>query len=227
MTPIPIYTFVDNSNIFIEGQKTAAIKKGSVDIGKRYRLDFGKLFEFIAGGRGEIFFARSKDRYYPKLYGSEPPKLDTLWWRLEQMKVDCTVFERTWNKEKRVDAALIRGVSQLIYKYKDDPKGIIALAAGDLDYYDLIFDIQEETGWSVEIYCWRDATAQKIRSLDCYHDLTPHIDEIGFYEKDKFEHLYGDWEDTDWSEKVPYNEKQKMPKSEFSDGKRVNKIGEI
>ena len=217
-----IYIFVDNSNIFIEAQKAVARIKNDENIGKRYRLDFGKLFKFIANGRGEYFLKRPDNRIYPKLYGSEPPKLDSLWDRLEDMGVDLNIYKRKWNKEKRVDAALIRDVEQLLYRYRRDPKGVIVIAAGDYDYFDLIKDIQNARQWNVEVYCWEASTAKEIRQQSYFHDLTKHFHEIGFIEKDRFEHSFGDW-NTDWSKEVPYYDEPKKPKRGYKDGKRIRK----
>ena len=53
------YTYVDNSNVFIEAQRVSAVAKGmAVDlydaIDRRvfdfsYKLDYGKLYEYLCG----------------------------------------------------------------------------------------------------------------------------------------------------------------------------------
>ncbi len=199
------YIFVDNSNIFIEGQKAAAMAENSETQGKLYRLDFGRLFRYLTP-KGSTAFFQLDSELFPKLYGSEPPPLDTLWQILKQMGVGLKVFQRNPRGiEKRVDAALIIDVSRLVYKLQPKPDGEIVIVAGDLDYYDLV-GLAKGAGWNVRIVCWRHATAGPLQSLSAFEDLTPQIKTVGFFERFKFEHNYGDWGPTDWSKEVPYHE---------------------
>ena len=58
------YVYVDNSNVFIEGKRVAAVQRGlAADIWQAinygifdntYRLDFGKLHRFVAGDNPEL-----------------------------------------------------------------------------------------------------------------------------------------------------------------------------
>lgn len=201
-----IFSFVDNSNIFIEAQKVYGKMKSNPDLGKRYRLDFGKLFNFIAGGRGDIFFkTKSKNSIsYPKLYGSEPPKMDSLWRFLEGLHVDVNVFKRNaFNKEKQVDTELVWDVAQLVFstQYRDNSKHIIAIAGGDKDFLAL-YEKGKRAGYNVEFYCWEHSTASEIRKLPTFHNLTPVIEDLGFLEKDRFEHGFGE---IDWGKVVSYD----------------------
>lgn len=198
-----IYVFVDNSNIFIEAQKGYATKMKSPSLGHRYRLDFGKLFEYISNDRGNIFFTK-EDIHYPKLYGSEPPKMDSLWRFLENLKVDVNVFTRNaFNKEKGVDAALVWDVAELVInsKKEDNINKIIAIAGGDQDFLSL-YDKGREIGFQVEYYCWEHSACHEIKELPTFHNLTPEISNIGFVETDRFEHSFGE---IDWSKVVSYN----------------------
>lgn len=53
------WIYVDNSNVFIEGKRVSAVKKGlALDVyeaienrivDNEYRMSFGKLYEFVAG----------------------------------------------------------------------------------------------------------------------------------------------------------------------------------
>ena len=203
------YIFVDNSNIFIEGQKAAAMAEKSEVQGKLYRLDFGRLFEFLTSPGSNAFF-EFKGELYPKLYGSEPPPLDTLWRVLDNMGVGLKIFKRNpRGQEKRVDGALIIDVTKLIYKLQLNPDGEIIIVAGDLDYYDLVGEIKD-AGWNARIVCWRHATAAPVRRLSQYEDLTPNLTKVGFFEKYKFKHKYGEWgAPIDWSKVVPYREPKK------------------
>jgi hypothetical protein len=202
-----IFSFVDNSNIFIEAQKSYGKLKSNRDQGRQYRLDFGKLFNHISGKRGKIFFTtRSKNPVsYPKLYGSEPPKMDSLWKFLGGMGVDVNVFKRNaFNKEKQVDTALVWDVADLIFrtKYKgDNKKHVIAIAGGDRDFLKLYHE-GIKFGYQVEFYCWEHSAAGEIKRLPTFHNLTPMIEKLGFIERYKFEHNFGE---IDWSKVVPYD----------------------
>jgi hypothetical protein len=68
--------YLDNSNVFIEGQRVYAARQSpgkalSRNLDKQYRLDFGKLIEITCGYNsdlGKLMF-----------YGSEPPPTDSVW----------------------------------------------------------------------------------------------------------------------------------------------------
>jgi len=200
-----VYTFVDNSNIFIEAQKVYGKMKLNPDLGKRYRLDFGKLFSYIAADRGDIFFrTKSKNPIsYPKLYGSEPPQNDSLWRFLEGLHVDVNVFKRNaFNKEKQVDTALVWDVARLVLltQYNDNSNHVIAIAGGDKDFLKL-YQEGASCGYKVEFYCWEHSAASEIKRLPTFHNLTPAIEKLGFIEKERFEHDFGE---VDWGEVVSY-----------------------
>ena len=130
-----IYVFVDNSNVFIEGQKHYGKIHMNPDFGHRYRLDFGELFKHISQKRGEIFFERNNIQY-PRLYGSEPPKMDSLWTFLKNMKVNVQVFKRNaFNKEKGVDIRLARDAFRLFFETEneDNRNNVIVIVGGDAD----------------------------------------------------------------------------------------------
>ncbi len=203
MTNNQIFVFVDNSNIFIESQKVYGIINHDSDIGRRYRLDFGKLFNYIAKKRGEIFFDLH-DVTYPKLYGSEPPKMDSLWKFLDKLGVNVKVFTRNaFNKEKEVDTALVWDAAELIIKTRHQVNGnnIIVIVGGDKDFMK-IYSEGKKAKYSVEFYCWEHSTSSEIRKLPTYHNLTPVIDEIGFLEKYKFDHGFGE---INWGKVVRYD----------------------
>src|ERR1035441_7523483 len=75
------FLYVDNSNVFIEGKRVSAVKRGialSIDDAIRcrvldndYRMDFGRLHDLIAG-RDPSQIKRAV------LFGSRPPKNDSL-----------------------------------------------------------------------------------------------------------------------------------------------------
>ena len=144
------YAYIDNSNLFIEGCRVSAVKKGMAQsiheaIDKRvvdhqWQLDYGKLYEFVCG-----------DDAVARLWGSPPPG-DSFWNMLDQKGFNPTVYERNAaNKEK------------------DE----IILVAGDSDYVPVIDDLRSE-GYRVEVIFWGHAARElreassKFTSLDNY-----------------------------------------------------------
>ena len=98
---------VDNSNIYIEGQKCSAFRKGMVpthpdarqpaDIS--WRIDFARLLTQLADNRPirEAF-----------LVGSRPPPNDEVWRLAERGGFKVITHERdSANKEKAVDTELV------------------------------------------------------------------------------------------------------------------------
>jgi hypothetical protein len=64
-----VYLFIDDSNLFIEGQRTAANRDPhDASAPYRFRIDFGRFLEWV-----------SEDRTLADVYlvGSRPPEVDT------------------------------------------------------------------------------------------------------------------------------------------------------
>lgn len=197
-----IFIFVDNSNIFIEGQKEYGELHSNLELGLRYRLDFGKLFKYIANSRGTFFPITRIQATFPKLYGSEPPKMDSLWKWLKDFGVDVKVFQRNYfNKEKGVDSALLLDAAELIFTEPRQEGDVIAIAGGDKDFLG-INSRGLKKGFIVEYYSWNRSACKEIKTLQNFHNLTNIIDRIGFLERDRFKHDFGE---VDWGEAVPYD----------------------
>lgn len=72
----PIWIFVDDSNIWIEAKKLVCKLKGfKAKDDRRLRIDVGKLTDVVAADRPVK---------HGILYGSEPPKIDTVWKKLRK-----------------------------------------------------------------------------------------------------------------------------------------------
>lgn len=102
------WIYVDNSNVFIEGQRVHAVQQGMalsihdamqnriVDPG--YRISFGKLYQFIAGANP----ARTM------LFGSRPPENDAIWDIARQAGFEVITHDRNAaNKEKKIDTGIV------------------------------------------------------------------------------------------------------------------------
>jgi hypothetical protein len=166
-----LYVFVDNSNIWIEGKKVAGLNKRSpVPSDWRYRIDYGKLLDLVQGARtlGEV----------PKLYGSEPPPVDTVWQRIKECGFDVTLFKRNiYNKEKGLDMKM--GMDMIMLAMRVKPPGTIAIVAGDADYEPII--VQAKTmGWEMEVWYWSNAAQNIQKVASRFVSLNAHLYNIGF-----------------------------------------------
>jgi len=166
-----VYVFVDNSNIWISGKEVAGKSRSNpVPSDYWYRIDYGKLLDLVVGVRslGQL----------PKLYGSEPPPVDTVWTRIKSHGYDVTLFKRNiYNKEKGLDMRMGLDIQRLGFQVK--PPATIAIIAGDADYEPVIKDMQA-MGWEVEVWYWENAAGNVKKAATYYHSLNVHLHEIGF-----------------------------------------------
>lgn len=102
--------YVDNSNVWIEGMHVSAVARGlALDVFDAaqnkicdydWKFDFGKLLEFAGGERKNIKRA--------VLFGSEPPKNDSLWVAAEHQGFEVVTYQRSKdNKEKKIDTDVV------------------------------------------------------------------------------------------------------------------------
>ena len=172
-TATRMYLFIDDSNLFIEGQRTAA-NRDPQDVSARYRfrIDFGRFLEWV-----------SEDRTLADVYlvGSRPPEVDTFWKVLPAKGIRPKIFERHGGREKGVDHDLVAEMIEAsILKEKVD--GVIALVAGDGDYRSTL-DRLNDKGWALEAYFWSSGCSSLIRNTPWYINLDPHFREFCFFER--------------------------------------------
>jgi len=155
------FVYVDNSNVFIEGQRVSAVSKGMAmniyDAIKNgvldfsHRLDFGKLHEFVAGGASSNI-ARAM------LFGSRPPENDTLWKIARDAGFEVVVEDRNVrNKEKKIDTGIVTAMVRDAYTRADKGEDVITLVAGDGDYVPTVKTLVED-GYEVEVVFWEHAS---------------------------------------------------------------------
>ncbi len=114
----------------------------------------------------------------PKLYGSEPPPVDSVWQRIKEHGYDVTLFKRNiFNKEKGLDMQL--GIDVIILAMRVKPPGIIVLVAGDADYEPVVKKVRS-MGWEVEVWYWNNAAAVLKSAANHYHSLNVHLNQIGY-----------------------------------------------
>ena len=164
---------VDNSNIFIEGQKFSARCKGhDGDQDPSWRIDFGKLLEQLAAGR-EIHAAI--------LVCSRPPKNDSVWGEAKRNGFSVTVHDRdTQGKEKAVDTELVAQGTRVIVKA--GAPMVLVVSSGDRDFIPLV-NVAHDEGWSVEMSAFSSAfraTGQMATTVDKIVPLDAIFTDIGY-----------------------------------------------
>jgi uncharacterized LabA/DUF88 family protein len=173
---------VDNSNVFIEGQKHSARLKGiGFDplTGRQpgdpsWRINFGGLLTALANGRAI---------YKAVLVGSRPPKNDGVWEAAKNKGFEVIVHERSAdNKEKAVDTELVARGTEIIWSAPEEMDLIIA--SGDRDFIPLV-GAAHRKNWLVEMAAFASAfnvqgematSVEKVTPLDTVFNRIGHND---------------------------------------------------
>lgn len=172
------YTYIDNSNVFIEAQRVAAVRSNMAadihDAMERrvfdfsYKLDYGKLYEYFSG-------ENQSDIGCAKLWGSPPPS-DSFWKMVERQGFEVVTYDRNAaGKEKKVDVAIAHAMTKDAYTVINKADSEIVLVSGDKDYVPVIDDLKNE-GYQVIVVFWDHAArelregATKFISLNQWHD---------------------------------------------------------
>jgi uncharacterized LabA/DUF88 family protein len=159
------YIYVDNSNLFIEGKRVSAVKKGLAMnifeamnnriIDYSYTISFGRLHEFVAGS-DHSQIARAV------LFGSRPPPNDSIWRYAERAGFELILEDRNVaNKEKKIDTGIVSAMVRDAYKSMDAKNDTIVLVAGDADFVPAIRQLVEDD-YNVEVVFW-DHVAKELR----------------------------------------------------------------
>ena len=116
-----------------------------------WKIDFGKLFQFAAGDKSEV--KRSA------LFGSRPPKNDSLWNIARDRGFEVIVHDRNVaNKEKKVDAEIV--TQMMADSYTSFEEGDeFTLVAGDGDYVPTVEHLVGR-GIKVTVTFWNHANRE-------------------------------------------------------------------
>jgi len=177
MAEILTYTYVDNSNFFIEGQRAAAVASGmAMDIHDAidrrvfdytWQADYGKLHALVCGEKKQIGGA--------KLWGSPPPS-DTFWQMVERKGFKVKTYERSFGKEKKVDVAIAYEIAKDAPKI-DKANSEIILVAGDKDFIPVIEDLKGE-GYNVCVAFWDHAAGEMKQKASSFFSLNSYLQHL-------------------------------------------------
>jgi uncharacterized LabA/DUF88 family protein len=159
-----LYVYVDNSNLWIEGQRVSAVRKGLATsahdamkrgiVDRSWTYDFGRLYQAICP-TGEMIGRSS-------LFGSRPPANDSLWELARNEGFQVTTFDRNYaNKEKQVDAAITTQIVSDSYEYMK-PGDKLVLVSGDRDYLPPIDNLRSR-GFPTLVAFWEHATGTELK----------------------------------------------------------------
>lgn len=123
------YVFIDDSNIWIEGQKVQGQILRDADSDPRFRVDLGRFVKMVQGKRS---IAKAF------LYGSVPPPNDSVWNAAKKMNFVVQIFKRSGGgKEKEVDVTMSSDITEQIFELKHDTNPdtecIFVIVTGDRD----------------------------------------------------------------------------------------------
>ncbi|GAA5542915.1 MULTISPECIES: NYN domain-containing protein [Brucella] len=162
---------VDNSNLFIEGQKASGVRKGLSTQDYTWRLDFAGLLAFMADGR---------DIHKAFLVGSKPPPQDTVWTMAENGGFEVITHDRnSQNKEKAIDTEVVAQATLAIARGPE--KGVLVLGSGDSDFLPLV-KVAHECGWTVELVAFHSSfspVGNLAKSVDKIRTLDGSLDNVG------------------------------------------------
>lgn len=185
-----VYVYIDNSNLFIQGQRTSALKQkleSTHDL--QWRFDAGRVTRLIEHNLNPTE-PGEEVRTHVSLFGSTPPPVDTVWRAMEAHNVSVTTFARSnvTGKEKQVDASLV--VQSSMQAMKDKMLGAsseFVIVSGDADIYAAVEAIAVTCGFIVHVWSWENGLASVYRRLPeavaglvRVHLLDRYMDHISF-----------------------------------------------
>lgn len=174
------WIYVDNSNVFIEGKRVSAVRKGQAfdirDAHERriwdddYRMSFGKLYEFVAG-------TKAADTARAMLFGSRPPEDDAIWNIARSAGFEVVTYDRNIaNKEKKIDTGLATEVVRDAYR-NASPDDVFTIVSGDADYVPTVETLRGD-GFSVEVVFWDHAAGELRDAASSFISLNEHLDSL-------------------------------------------------
>lgn len=172
------YTYVDNSNLFIEGQRVAAVNNGlarnmreAMDNGildHSWNVDYGKLHQLLCGtDRAEIGGAR--------LWGSPPPG-DQFWNMVRTKGFEVQTYDKSvTGTEKKVDVAIAHRMTKDAYTIisKAKKSSELVLVSGDKDFVPVVQDLVQE-GFTVVVAFWDHAATELKAAASQFYSLNQH-----------------------------------------------------
>lgn len=176
-----LFVYVDNSNVWIEGMRVSAVKKGlaasAQDAMSRkisdqsWTYDFGRLYQAVCPDTAQI--GRSS------LFGSRPPANDSLWDLARNEGFEVFTFDRNFsNKEKEVDVVATQIMADSYEHMRATNGDRVVLLSGDRDYVPTVKSLATRKLPTTVVF-WQHATAHDLKvAADDYVSLDPLFDHL-------------------------------------------------
>ena len=176
------HIFVDNSNVWIEGQYASAVNKKQANNmsdahdnnvkDDSWRIDFGKLLDLVTD-------KNPMDIKTALLLGSKPPRNDTLWNTAKSAGFEVELLTRNaQNREKAIDTGIVQKLDKCLYR-KATEGDIFILVAGDKDFIHSIRAIREEN-LTARVVFWDNISGELKAEANEFIDLSQRIQEITY-----------------------------------------------
>ena len=173
------YTYVDNSNVYIEGQRVSAVARGLARnifdamnndiLDHSWNISYGKLHAIVCGNPKEIGAAN--------LWGSPPPG-DTFWETVKSHGFRVKTFDKSADgKEKKVDVGIAHRMTKDAYTVIDRNDSALTLVSGDKDFVPVVEDLKAE-GFVVVVAFWAHAAKELRDAATAFFDLNPHLQDL-------------------------------------------------
>ncbi|MEO0485167.1 MAG: NYN domain-containing protein [Pseudomonadota bacterium] len=172
------WIYVDNSNVFIEGKRVSAVRKGlALDVydamanrivDNDWRMSFGNLYQFVAGNN-KANTARAM------LFGSRPPENDAIWDIARRAGFEVVTHDRNRaNKEKKIDTGIVAALTRDAYA-NAEPGDTFTIVSGDADYVPAVEQLVED-GFTVDVVFWEHASSELREASSSFVSLNEHLD---------------------------------------------------
>ena len=153
------YIFIDDSNIWIEGQKVQGQALEDADSDPRFRVDLGRFVKMVKGDRN---IAKAF------LYGSIPPPNDSVWNAARKMNFEVQIFKRSaGGKEKEVDVAMSAEIVEQVLELKYtnvDTDCVFVIVTGDRDLKTPIEKVLKKSV-PIELWSWEQGLSREFRVM--------------------------------------------------------------
>lgn len=177
----PVCVYVDNSNIFHEGQRYASEKKGEDRL--TFRIHFARFIDLVTESRPttEIVWG-----------GSTPPSTDEVWGNLSRKGVKPFLIPRaTSGENETVDHLVQLQMHRHARKYRNSP-GTMVVCTGDGKGYDqeegFLYDVEGfvAEGWLLKVVSWNHSCSARLMAFakerGQFVALDDHYEEVTFLE---------------------------------------------
>ncbi|MDR0867553.1 MAG: NYN domain-containing protein [Planctomycetota bacterium] len=175
------YVYVDNSNVWIEGRKVAAVARDwAFDVwdatnnnilDREWKYDFGKLLELVGGKKNGLKKAM--------LFGSRPPQNDSLWSAAQKHGFEVVVENRNaQDHEKKIDTGIaVQMVADSFQLITDKTQDEMVLVAGDADYVPALKNIANR-GIKITVAFWEHASNELKEAAAGFTSLDQFVDQL-------------------------------------------------